>query len=96
MDFIQLTCPNCHASLDAEDSLDTIYCKYCGTKLILHGQDPEVVNAKLQLKLADKELEREKEAQKQRDKGTANVVKYTMFLVTVYFIYMLISHFMAV
>lgn len=56
MTFTQLTCPNCSANLEVEDSLDTVFCKYCGTKIVMSGLDKHVVRAKANLKLADKVL----------------------------------------
>ena len=32
MEFVTLKCPNCGASIDIEDGIDTFYCKYCGYK----------------------------------------------------------------
>lgn len=61
MEFVQLKCPNCHAELEAENTLDTVFCKYCGTKILLSGQDKEVVKAKTKLKLAEKALEFQQE-----------------------------------
>jgi hypothetical protein len=61
MNLIQMKCPNCHGDLEIEDDLDTFFCKYCGTKLYLDGQSKEVIDAKTRLKMADKELELEKE-----------------------------------
>lgn len=50
MNFISVRCPRCGASLEVEDSLDTFFCKYCGEKVILDGQNIDVVNAKVKLK----------------------------------------------
>lgn len=55
-----MKCPACGATLDVEDEIDTFYCKYCGTKVIVEGQSPEVIKAKTKIKLADKEIEKEK------------------------------------
>lgn len=75
MEFIQLKCPNCQATLDAEDTLDTIFCKYCGTRIVVADQSKDIIEAKTKLKMADKQLELEKERhrheeerQKRRDK----------------------------
>lgn len=61
MEFIQLKCPNCQATLDAEDTLDTIFCKYCGTRIVVADQSKDIIEAKTKLKMADKQLEMEKE-----------------------------------
>lgn len=65
MEFIQLKCPNCNAMLEVEDTLDTCYCKYCGTKILISGQSDTVIKAKTELKMADKKLELEKERHRQ-------------------------------
>ena len=61
MEFIQLKCPNCQATLDAEDTLDTIFCKYCGARIVIADQSKDIIEAKTRLKMADKQLEMEKE-----------------------------------
>lgn len=60
MEYHQMKCPACGAMLDVEDGIDTFYCKYCGTKVIVEGQSPDVIKAKTKIKLADKEIEKEK------------------------------------
>jgi DNA-directed RNA polymerase subunit RPC12/RpoP len=65
MEFIQLKCPNCQATLDAEDTLDTIFCKYCGTRIVVADQSKDIIEAKTKLKMADKQLEMEKERHRQ-------------------------------
>ena len=64
MTFTQLTCPNCSANLEVEDSLDTVFCKYCGTKIVMSGLDKNVVRAKANLKLADRVLEYQEQRHK--------------------------------
>lgn len=65
MEFIQLKCPNCQATLEIEDSLDTFFCKYCGTRIAMSNLDPALIEAKTKLKMADKQLELEKERHRQ-------------------------------
>lgn len=62
-----LQCPNCGASLDIEDGLDTCYCKYCGYKIILTGQSDQAYRSKTRIlgmrhdeRMLDKELEHER------------------------------------
>lgn len=88
MKFIQLKCPNCNANLEAEDTLDTIYCKYCGTRIVIADQTKELIEAKTKLKMADKELEREQilhqqEMEKKRyeDKQSIKTALYVLILV---------------
>lgn len=54
MNFVQLTCPNCSAQLEAENGIDSLYCKYCGTKILIEGQSPAIVNGKLAAQVANK------------------------------------------
>lgn len=65
MEFIQLKCPNCRATLKTEDTLDTIFCKYCGTRIVVADQSKDIIEAKTKLKMADKQLEMEKEHHRQ-------------------------------
>lgn len=60
MEFHQMKCPSCGATLDIEDGINTFYCKYCGSKVVVEGQSPDVIKAKTKIKLADKEIEKEK------------------------------------
>lgn len=50
MELKSLYCPNCGASLDAEDGLDTFFCKFCGYKILLQGQSEAAYNAKVSVK----------------------------------------------
>ena len=65
MELIQLKCPNCQATLETEDTLDTIFCKYCGTRIVVADQSKDIIEAKTKLKMADKQLEMEKEHHRQ-------------------------------
>ena len=49
MEFLKLECPNCHAQLNIENGIDTFFCQYCGSKIILSGQNPEIVRAKVEM-----------------------------------------------
>ena len=55
MDQYVLRCKSCGAQLDIEDGIDTFFCKYCGHKIILSGQDKEALNVKARIK--EKQLE---------------------------------------
>ncbi|MBE6731234.1 MAG: hypothetical protein E7564_06060 [Ruminococcaceae bacterium] len=50
MELKSLFCPNCGASLEIEDGLDTFFCKYCGYKILLQGQSKAAYDAKVQVK----------------------------------------------
>lgn len=53
MEFLKLECPNCHAQLNIENGLDTFFCQYCGSKIILSEQNPEIVRAKVEMHKTD-------------------------------------------
>lgn len=67
MEFVQMKCPNCNADLDVENSLDTFYCKYCGTKIMLEGQSRHVVKAKTKMHIVDKIGEMQKEYHREKE-----------------------------
>ena len=50
MKMIVLHCPNCGGNLEIEDGIDTFFCKYCGYKIILEGQDPSAIQAKVNIR----------------------------------------------
>ena len=80
MEFHQLKCPNCGATLEVEDELDMFFCKYCGTKIIVDGRSDTAIKAKADIKLAEKDIERRRmehefEERKQR------VEKRSIFLI---------------
>ena len=49
MELKSLFCPNCGASLEVEDGLDTFFCKYCGYKILLQGQSKAAYDAKVRV-----------------------------------------------
>lgn len=60
MEFVKLECPNCHARLNIENELDEVFCQYCGTKILLDGQNPVLIQAKVEMHKTDTEAELEK------------------------------------
>lgn len=62
MKLLNLTCPNCGASLDIYDNIETFYCPHCESKLILEGQSKDTLDAKVQLHLINKEYEAKQKA----------------------------------
>ena len=50
MELKSLFCPNCGASLDVEDGIDTFFCKYCGYKIMLQGHSKAAYEAKVRVK----------------------------------------------
>ena len=63
MELKSLFCPNCGASLEVEDGLDTFFCKYCGYKILLQGQSKAAYDAKVRVK----HLEHKERLQDKRD-----------------------------
>lgn len=43
MKVIKLVCPNCKANLELDDSREFGFCQYCGTKIFLAKEPPNVV-----------------------------------------------------
>lgn len=69
MEFVQMKCPNCCAALEVEDSIDSFYCKYCGTKILVNGQSKHVVNAKTKIRMMDKLGDMQKELHRAQAEG---------------------------
>ena len=40
--FISVKCPECGANLDIEEDRKTVYCSYCGRKILLHNENEHV------------------------------------------------------
>lgn len=54
MELFTMRCPNCGADLEVENGIDSLYCKYCGTKILVSGQDKHTVRAKAVVNILDK------------------------------------------
>ena len=75
MRMIKLNCPNCNAALEAEDNLDTFYCKYCGAKIVLSGMSKEAYKSRVRMKQMEHDermKEKEYEQERYRYEYTAN------------------------
>ena len=66
MNFFVVKCPHCNADLKPVDGLETFFCPYCGGKVILEGQNKDVLRAKVReydslrvKREKDEDLERE-------------------------------------
>lgn len=64
MEIRELKCPNCNAQVKIEKGADVCYCEYCGTKILLDGQDKIQLETKVRLRELEyqervKELEQE-------------------------------------
>ena len=53
LSLFQMKCRNCGADLSAEDGIESFYCMYCGTKIILDGQSNAALKAKTKIKIAE-------------------------------------------
>lgn len=64
--LLQMKCPNCNANLQVDDGIESFFCQYCGTKIILEGQSNAAIRAKARLKTLDKVGEIQKNHHRQR------------------------------
>ena len=71
MKMYKLKCPYCKADLLEEDGLETFYCKYCGGKIILSGQNQDVLRYKIRERDSARRS-REKEEELEREFRRAN------------------------
>lgn len=69
MDFKSLNCPRCGAVIEAEDGLDTFFCKYCGNKIMISGQSDAAYDAKVRIQENKLKYDNEKEKQKMEHDG---------------------------
>lgn len=75
MSKFNLNCPHCGAPLSVDNGLDSFFCLHCGGKILLEGQDKNVISAKVKLKelehkenLKDKEYEHERFKEEEKTK----------------------------
>ena len=92
MELKSLFCPNCGASLEIEDGLDTFFCIHCGYKILLEGQSKEAYEAKMHVKHMEHEerLQEKRNAQeryriesKQKDERRALAIGFGVFVVCI-------------
>lgn len=50
MKMITLRCPNCGASLEIDNGIDTFFCMHCGHRIIMENMNKEVIKARVKLK----------------------------------------------
>lgn len=62
--LISMTCPNCGATLEVQNGIDTMCCHYCGTSVVINNQRDATIRARETVKklehkeiMADKVLE---------------------------------------
>ena len=88
MNLKSLHCPNCGASIEDEDGLDTFFCKYCGYHIVLEGQSKAAYEAKVRVKhMEHKErIQDKKDAQeryrmefKQKDERNTLLIVFGLF-----------------
>ena len=106
MELLQMKCPNCGADLDVEDGIESFFCKYCGTKIVLAGQSDAALKAKATVKVADKvvelrekryeqkryEMEKEEERQKRNSKSFPIVAIVFLLIAAIAFGSAFVSH----
>lgn len=99
MEFHQLKCPNCSATLDYEDGLDILFCKYCGTRIIISGQSDAAFRAKADIRKAElekdirlKELELKEHERQDEFKGLFFIRIVLALIALLPFILILIKH----
>lgn len=94
MELKLLFCPNCGASLDVEDGIDTFFCKYCGYKIMLQGQSKAAYEAKVRVKHMEhrERLQEKRDAQeryrmefKQKDERKTFAIVFGLFGVIIAF-----------
>lgn len=97
MEFHQLKCPNCGATLTIENDIDTFFCQYCGTKLIADGQSDVAIRAKADIKLAEKAIERERQQQEYEERKARyedeSMTKAFLIFVGVIILFLIITRF---
>lgn len=86
MEFIQMKCPNCSADLEVENGLDSFYCKYCGTKILLSGQSSAAYAAKTISQIANRILDQREEKRKAQEEsakaaGKAAIIIFATIIV---------------
>lgn len=57
MKLQSLNCPNCNATLEIENGVDTFFCMHCGHKIVLTDMSDAAYRAKIQIKALE-QLER--------------------------------------
>ena len=99
LEMFQMKCPNCGADLSVEDGIDSFFCKYCGTKIVVAGQSDATVKAKASVKIADDvvslrekryeqkryEMEQEEKRQERNRKTFPIVVAVFLIIMAIYF-----------
>lgn len=87
MEFTRIECPCCGGKLECEDGLDTFFCKYCGSQLMLEGQSASIVNAKVKIKkleheerMADKQFAQDRYMAEREDKKEKSSNKIALLL----------------
>lgn len=94
MELKSLFCPNCGASLEVEDGIDTFFCKYCGYKIMLQGQSKAAYEAKVRVKHMEhrERLQEKRDAQeryrmefKQKDERKTLAIVFGIFGVIIAF-----------
>ena len=99
--FIQVKCPNCNAVMNLENYRTTAFCSYCGTRLLIHSQNEQIIHTIDEAKIKQAEAERDVrvnqtnaareielkklETQQQKSKNRLMVLKYVGIVIAFLF-----------
>lgn len=62
MNIKSVKCPNCGAVVDIKDGFSNVYCKFCGSQLVVEEENDTLIVAKVRVKEIEHETERTKMA----------------------------------
>ena len=54
--LINLQCPNCSANLEVDPKLNQCFCQYCGTKILIHNENEQIIRHIDEAKITEVEL----------------------------------------
>lgn len=91
MKYHQLKCPNCGADLEIEDGINTFFCKFCGTKLLIDQSD-SVIQAKVDIRKAEIEADVQKAKIKSDDEQMKRFYRSVIGLFVVGVVLLLIAY----
>ncbi len=85
----EVKCPNCGASVDSSGFIDTMFCNYCGTQLLLYDQSDAAVIAKAHVRIAELNHEQKRREFEKRIKDDEEESKYTKYLLPVVILFVI-------
>jgi len=94
MTLYQLKCPGCGAVLDVDETtIDVMFCKYCGSKILLDGQSDTAVKAKANIIMQKEDLQHQQriaeleEESERMKKQSDNKTIVAAFIITFIFLF---------